>query len=136
MSADDLAALVARTRAGDFFSFTGERTDDGSLVGVVNLSQVARGNFQSCYAGFYAFVPNQGQGLMRELVGLVIDHAFNVEGLHRVEANVQPGNVRSLALVAALGLRREGFSPRYLHIDGAWRDHERWAITAEEWTPR
>ena len=133
---DELDGLVARTRGGDFLSFTGERRDDGSLVGVVNLSQVARGNFQSCYAGFYAFVPNQGQGLMRELVGLVIEHAFTVEGLHRVEANVQPGNTRSLALVAALGLRHEGFSPRYLHIDGAWRDHERWAVTAEEWTPR
>jgi len=131
-SRDEFAALVARTRDRDFLSFTGERIDDGSLVGVVNLSQVARGNFQSCYAGFYAFVPNQGQGLMRETVALVVDHAFTVEHLHRVEANVQPGNARSLVLVAALGLRREGFSPRYLHIDGAWRDHERWAITAEE----
>ena len=135
-TADELAALVARTASADFYSFTGVNTDDESLAGVVNLSQVARGNFQSCYAGFYAFVPNQGRGLMRETVALVLDHAFTVEGLHRVEANVQPGNARSLALVAALGLRREGFSPRYLHIDGAWRDHERWAITAEDWRRR
>lgn len=136
VTAEELAALRLRAAAGDHVSFCGKRVDDGSLVGVVNLSQLVRGNFQSCYMGFYAFVPNQGRGLMRETVALAVDDALTTQALHRVEANVQPANARSLALVASLGFRREGLSPRYLHIDGAWRDHERWAVTAEEWRVR
>ena len=60
-------------------------------------------------------------------------HAFKAMKLHRVEANIQPRNVRSRALVKKLGFHREGVSPRYLKINGRWRDHERWAILAEDW---
>jgi len=109
------------------------RNDDGSLVGVYNLSQIARGFFQSAYLGYYAFAPNAGRGLMAEGLELVLRHAFRKLKLHRVEANIQPGNLRSKVLVERAGFRCEGFSPRYLKIGGRWRDHERWAITREDW---
>jgi ribosomal-protein-alanine N-acetyltransferase len=73
---------------------------------------------------------------MAEGIELVLRHAFGALGLHRLEANIQPGNDRSIALAKRAGFRLEGFSPRYLKIDGRWRDHERWAILAEEWASR
>ena len=69
---------------------------------------------------------------MTRAVELAVGHAFREIGLHRVEANVQPDNLRSRALVKRLGFRLEGYSPRYLRIAGAWRDHERWAKLADE----
>jgi ribosomal-protein-alanine N-acetyltransferase len=73
---------------------------------------------------------------MREGIELVLRRAFTSLKLHRIEANIQPGNRASIALAQGAGFRREGFSPRYLKIGGRWRDHERWAILAEEWRQR
>lgn len=136
--ADDVGfrALVARGGAPGFVSLAGWRSDDNTLVAVVNLSEIVRGGFQNAYCGFYANAAAASQGLTRETLELALTYAFTSEGLHRVEANVQPANARSLALVRRVGFRHEGFSPRYLYIDGAWRDHERFAITAEEWRSR
>lgn len=106
------------------------RRDDGALVGVINLTNIVQGAFRSGYLGYYAFGPHSGQGLMREGLQAVVRHAFKSLKLHRLEANIQPANVRSLALVEACGFAREGYSPRYLKIGGRWRDHERWAILA------
>ncbi|MFC8905868.1 GNAT family N-acetyltransferase, partial [Micromonospora sp. NPDC057140] len=77
-----------------------------------------------------AFLPFSGTGHARAGIGLVVEHAFTALGLHRLEANIQPGNEPSRRVARALGFRLEGYSPEYLFIDGAWRDHERWAITA------
>lgn len=104
-----------------------------ALVGVVNVSEIVRGHFQSAYLGYYAFEPFAGRGLMQNGLSQVITHAFRKMTLHRLEANIQPGNARSRALAKELGFRREGFSPRYLKIKGRWRDHERWTILSEEW---
>lgn len=106
---------------------------DDALAGVVNLGEVLRGGYQSARLSYYAFTPHAGRGLMRPAVRRVITLAFRQHGLNRVEAAIQPTNIASRALVASLGLRYEGLSPRYLKIAGRWRDHERWAITAVEW---
>ena len=107
------------------------RRDDGAFVGLVNLTNVVLGNFRSGYLGYYGFAGQAGQGLMREGVSAVVRHAFRTMKLHRLEANIQPSNERSIALVRACGFHQEGFSPRYLKIGGRWRDHERWAIVAD-----
>ncbi|MGD8860092.1 MAG: GNAT family N-acetyltransferase [Myxococcales bacterium] len=112
------------------------RHRDGGLVGVINVSEIVRGVFQSAYLGYYAFEPFAGRGLMRQAMALAISEAFRRHRLHRLEANIQPDNVASRALVQRLGFELEGFSPRYLKIGGRWRDHERWAVRAETWRPR
>src|SRR5262249_54230743 len=109
------------------------RRGDGAILAVVNVSEIVRAAFQSAYLGYYAFRPHAGQGYMTEGLALVLRHAFRSLGLHRLEANIQPGNHPSRALVRGLGFRKEGFSPRYLKIGGRWRDHERWAIVREAW---
>jgi [ribosomal protein S5]-alanine N-acetyltransferase len=108
------------------------RVDDGAIVGVANLGQIVLGGFRSAYLGYFGFRPFDGNGYVTEGVRLVLREAFGEIGLHRVEANIQPGNERSIALVERLGFRREGYSPRYLKIGGRWRDHVRYAITVEE----
>jgi ribosomal-protein-alanine N-acetyltransferase len=117
-------------RGASFFIWT---DDPDGLVGVVNLDEIVRGCFLSAYLGYYAFVPHAGRGLMRDGLTQVVTHAFEAMKLHRLEANIQPRNVRSRALIRTLGFRHEGMSPRYLKINGRWRDHERWAILAEDW---
>ena len=107
---------------------------DNRLVGVINISEPVMGAFQSAYLGFYAFAGCEHRGLMSEALALVLDRGFNQLGFHRLEANIQPPNAASAALVRRLGFRKEGFSPKYIFIDGEWRDHDRWAILHEEWT--
>jgi [ribosomal protein S5]-alanine N-acetyltransferase len=104
----------------------------GELCGVINLSEIVRGSFQSAYMGYYALAPHAGKGFMSAGIELVLEQAFGALGLHRLEANIQPKNARSIQLVQRAGFRCEGLSPRYLKIAGRWRDHERWAITVED----
>ncbi|HYO46643.1 MAG TPA: GNAT family protein [Gemmatimonadota bacterium] len=111
------------------------RIADGAVVGSAELSRIAHGNFQSPYLGYRVGVEHRRQGYMAEALQLVLRHAFRTLGLHRVEANVQPGNDASIALVRRAGLTREGFSRRYLKIGGRWCDHERWALLKEDWRP-
>jgi ribosomal-protein-alanine N-acetyltransferase len=110
------------------------RTEENDLAGVINISEIVRGGFLSGYLGYYAFVPFNGRGYMTQGLKQVLRDAFRNLRLHRLEANIQPGNTTSRQLVQRLGFRQEGFSPRYLKIAGRWRDHERWALTNEEWS--
>jgi ribosomal-protein-alanine N-acetyltransferase len=109
------------------------RAEDGVIVGRFTLSQIVRGPLQSAFLGYTAIAAYSGQGFMTEGMQLLLRRAFAELELHRVEANIQPANERSLALVRRSGFVREGFSEAYLKIDGKWRDHERWAIRLEQW---
>jgi ribosomal-protein-alanine N-acetyltransferase len=126
-------AYVMKQESERFASFLMWAVEPSELVGVGNLSEIVLGSFRSAYLSYYAFVPHGGRGLMKDGLTHVITHAFTTMKLHRVEANIQPRNLRSKALVKKLGFRREGLSPRYLKINGRWRDHERWAILSEDW---
>ncbi|MFI6058222.1 GNAT family N-acetyltransferase [Streptomyces sp. NPDC051286] len=107
----------------------------GPLAGFININNIVGGAFRCGALGYGAFAHASGRGLMSEGLVLVLRYAFGPLGLHRLEANIQPGNKGSIALVRRAGFRLEGFSPDFLFIDGAWRDHERWAITAEMLAP-
>ncbi len=104
--------------------------DLGAIVGVINATNIVLGLFRSGYLSYYAFAGFERQGYMREGLKKVLRHAFKSLKLHRLEANIQPGNRASIALVKSCGFSLEGYSPKYLKIGGQWRDHERWAILA------
>lgn len=109
-------------------------TESGELAGAININEIVRGSFRSGYLGYYAFAPHNGRGYMTAGLRAVVSRAFRQLRLHRLEANIQPDNQASRRLVKRLGFKLEGFSPCYLKIAGKWRDHERWAVTAENWT--
>lgn len=131
-NAENYQQYVDSLRQKNRLGFLITEAESGELVGVVNVSEIVRGLFQSAYLGYYAFKPYAGQGLMWQGMQQVIEHCFRDLRLHRLEANIQPENERSIALVKALGFSKEGYSPKYLKIGGEWRDHERWAIRAEQ----
>lgn len=121
---------LRRTQRDDHEGFVICRSDTEAIVGVVNVNNIVRGTFQSASLGYYAAQAHAGQGFMREGLRQVTKHLFAKLGLHRLEANIQPGNAASIALVRSCGFEREGMSPKFLFINGAWRDHERWAVVA------
>ena len=107
------------------------RRGTGSIAGFVNINSIIRGRFQNGSLSYAAFAPAAGRGYMAEGLGLVVRYAFERLRLHRLEAQIQPRNHASIGLVRRLGFRRKGYSPELLFIDGARRDHERWAITRD-----
>jgi ribosomal-protein-alanine N-acetyltransferase len=127
------SSYLKRARRPDFKALLACRVEDDRILGVFNISQIVRGLFQNAYLGYYAGAPFAGRGYMTQGLRLVLKYAFTKLKLHRLEANIQPGNTFSIKLVKRCGFQLEGFSPRYLKIAGRWRDHERWAITKEVW---
>jgi ribosomal-protein-alanine N-acetyltransferase len=109
-------ALIARERPS------------GAVAGVVNLNEIVLGAFRSAYLSYWGYAGFGGRGLMTQALRAAVRYAFDEVGLHRVEASIQPANERSIALVRRAGFTKVGFSPQLLFIDGAWRDHEHWAL--------
>jgi [ribosomal protein S5]-alanine N-acetyltransferase len=105
---------------------------DGELVGQLNVGSVVRGSLHGCHLGYWIDARVAGLGIMPTAVALVTDHCFWGVGLHRVEVNIRPENTASRRVVEKLGFREEGSRQRFLHIDGAWRDHLSYALVRDE----
>jgi ribosomal-protein-alanine N-acetyltransferase len=132
----DYDAMLERAAGPTYEPLLIVERESGLIAGYVALSEVVRGSFQNAFMGYYGTAQLTGRGLMTEGILGALEHGFSTMGLHRIEANVQPGNERSLALARRVGFRLEGFSPRYLNIGGVWCDHERYAMTVEDWHAR
>ena len=120
-------AYLRRTAHDDYAGFAICLRESGEMVGIVNLNNILGGGLRSAVVAYFAAEQHSGKGYMREGLRQLKAHAFDELRLHRLEANIQPGNTASIALVRSCGFVREGLSRRFLYIDGAWRDHERWA---------
>jgi len=127
-------AYVRRSAGDTHRGFLVETRHGTELVGAVNLNNIVRGGLQSASLGYYRLSAAGGRHAIREAVSAVIGHGFGRLGLHRLEANILPDNLRSRQLAASLGFRCEGLSLEYLRVGGRWRDHERWALLHHEWT--
>lgn len=127
---EEFQAYLTRYELPDEESLLVRVRATGAIAGMININSIIRGRFQNGSLAYAAFAPTAGQGYMSEGLHLVVRYAFEGLRLHRLEANIQPENHASLRLVRRAGFRYEGRSPELLFIDGAWRDHERWAITS------
>jgi [ribosomal protein S5]-alanine N-acetyltransferase len=105
---------------------------EGQFAGQVTVNNIVRGSAQFGSIGYWLDRDVAGRGIMPTAVALVIDHCFRSAGLHRIEACIRPENSNSLRVMEKLGIREIGYAPRFLHIDGAWRDHRIFAVTVEE----
>jgi [ribosomal protein S5]-alanine N-acetyltransferase len=132
-SEESFAAYVRRAHGPSHEGFLVRASSDRGLVGVVNINNIVHGGLDAASLGYYRLAGGGGRRVMVDAIAAVVDHGLVELGLHRLEANVQPHNERSIAILSSLGFRLEGFSPAYLRIGGHWRDHERWALTADEW---
>jgi len=117
-----------RVTRDDHVGLVIRRLQDERLLGAININNIVRGSFLSASLGYYIGLGYDGQGYMGEALRLATTYAVQELGLHRLEANIQPANIRSIALVKANGFQFEGLSPGFLFIDGQWRDHERWTF--------
>ncbi|MEN9737763.1 MAG: hypothetical protein RJA26_996 [Actinomycetota bacterium] len=105
---------------------------DGRIVGQLNVANILHGSVSSAVIGYWIAPDVAGLGIMPTSVALVSDYLYGVVGLHRVEIDIRPENTASLRVVAKLGFRYEGLKQRFIHINGAWRDHMVFALTKEE----
>lgn len=127
----DIELRRARSRTGRRLLIC--RREDGAVVGRVSMGVIVRGDLQQCFVGYWIGTRHTGKGYMTEALRLAATFIFTRLQLHRFECNIQPTNEASRAVARKAGLRLEGLSPRYLKIAGVWADHERWAMTLEDW---
>lgn len=133
LTSKEYGDYLVRAQQSNQQSFLVCNQADNDILGVFNISEIVHGFFQNAYLGFYAVASGAGKGYMAAGLKLIVRYVFEEMKLHRIEANIQPENTRSIQLVKNNGFRYEGFSPRYLKVNDEWRGHEHWAITAEDY---
>ena len=107
-------------------------TIDGQIAGQITVANINYGSTRSAYIGYWIGEEFAGKGYTPLAVAMAIDHCFQVLKLHRIEIAIRPENTKSLRVVEKLGLRKEGTRPKFLHINGDWRDHLIFAINDDE----
>ncbi|HYO32526.1 MAG TPA: GNAT family protein [Nocardioidaceae bacterium] len=127
---DIIVDLLRQARDGRALPFV--LTYDGLMIGQVTVTGIAWGSARWAQIGYWIDERHAGRGIMPLAVAMAGDHCLSSMGLHRIEIAIRPENVASLRVVEKLGFTMIGLAPRYLHIDGQWRDHLLFAITAEE----
>jgi ribosomal-protein-alanine N-acetyltransferase len=128
----DMRRAARRGESMPFAVCLHDESGKDRLVGHLNLGNIVRRAFSSAYVGYWVDARVAGRGIIPTALALAVDHAFGPGGLHRVEINIRPENGPSRRVVEKLGFREEAYHPRYMHIDGTWRDHLGYAMTSEE----
>lgn len=123
-------SLLSQTKKGTALALVMEY--QGEVVGQLNVANILYGSVSSGTIGYWIAKKAAGNSIVPICVAMAIDYLLDQGGLHRVEIDIRPENAASLRVVEKLGLREEGLKQRYIHIDGAWRDHRIFAITKEE----
>lgn len=125
-----ISSLKSQARRGTGLGFV--ILYNGTIVGQLNVASIQHGSVSSATIGYWIAKSAAGNNITPTAVALAIDYLIDEVGLHRIEIDIRPENGPSLRVVEKLGLRLEGIKERFIHIDGAWRDHKVFAITAEE----
>lgn len=120
----------ARARALESLAFLIESA--GEIVGQINGNSIQWGSARSFSAGYWVTADAAGRWIAPTAVAILGDYGFGALELHRLELGIRPENAASLSVAAKLRMREEGLRPNFLHIDGAWRDHRIFALTAED----
>lgn len=120
-------ALNAQEIACKFGIFIGDM-----LIGIINLTAIERGIFQNGRFGYSIDEEYAGKGITTAALRIAVDFAFTALGLHRLEANIMPRNVRSQRVLEKCGFTKFGFSPQYLFINGQWEDHDNYMILRKD----
>ncbi|MFR9731957.1 GNAT family N-acetyltransferase [Saccharopolyspora sp. MS10] len=124
------SALRGLARRGSALPFA--ITVDGRFAGQLTIGNVVRGALRSAWVGYWVAESRSGGGVATAAVALAVDHCFTRAALHRLEATVRPENAPSLRVLEKTGFRREGLFERYLDVEGDWRDHYVFGLTAED----
>jgi ribosomal-protein-alanine N-acetyltransferase len=128
---EQIKAAQRQAELGERFEFGIWQLGSGLLVGRISLGGISRGALQNAYLGYGVDINHGGRGYATQAVGIAVRVAFDDLGLHRVQAAVVPENKASARVLGKAGFREEGLARRYLFLDGQWKDHRMFALTAE-----